>query len=286
MNTFHEFVERWIALLEEARRCPLGRAPFPPVVPPPPPSAPHAVLLSPHPDDECIMGTWALRLKREAGWRVTNVCVTLGSNPARRTPRHNELQNACRFLGIGCRLPKEGGLENINPRAKAANPTVWEAAVLTLAAVLREEKPTVLFVPHAGEANTTHQGVAELTADALRQGACPYPLWLIETEFWAPIPKPNCLVETPPHLLGDQITALTFHVGEVSRNPYHLSLPAWMSDNVRRGSELVGGQGGAAATFPFGVLYRLRRWTGVRWDESEVPRRIMSARDRPDQPLL
>jgi len=31
-------------------------------------------------------------------------------------------------------------------------------------------------------------------------------------------------------------------------------------DNVRRGTELVGGQGGAAPDFTFAALYRLRKW--------------------------
>ena len=56
------------------------------------------------------------------------------------------------------------------------------------------------------------------------------------------------------------IAATTFHAGELKRNPYHLLLPAWMMDNVRRGSELVGGQGGAAPDFTFAALYRLRKW--------------------------
>jgi hypothetical protein len=60
--------------------------------------------------------------------------------------------------------------------------------------------------------------------------------------------------------LADLIAATSFHVGEVQRNPYHLSLPAWLMDNVRRGAELVGGQGGAAPQFTFAALYRRRKW--------------------------
>jgi hypothetical protein len=71
---------------------------------------------------------------------------------------------------------------------------------------------------------------------------------------------PNLMVEVSERDLVDLITATTFHVGEVRRNAYHLSLPAWMMDNVRRGAELVGGQGGAAPDFVFAALYRLRRW--------------------------
>ena len=33
-----------------------------------------------------------------------------------------------------------------------------------------------------------------------------------------------------------------------------------MMDNVRRGAELVGGQGGGAPDYAFAVLCRLRRW--------------------------
>jgi hypothetical protein len=53
----------------------------------------------------------------------------------------------------------------------------------------------------------------------------------------------------------------------VKRNPYHLLLPAWMLDNVRRGTELVGGQGGVAPDFTFAALYRLCRWRQGRVEE-------------------
>ena len=54
------------------------------------------------------------------------------------------------------------------------------------------------------------------------------------------------MVESSAADVADLMAALSLHVGEVARNPYHLRLPAWMIDNVRRGAELVGGQGGAA----------------------------------------
>jgi hypothetical protein len=38
-------------------------------------------------------------------------------------------------------------------------------------------------------------------------------------------------------------------------------------DNVRRGAELVGGQGGAAPDFKFATLYRARQWKGGRIEE-------------------
>jgi len=84
---------------------------------------------------------------------------------------------------------------------------------------------------------------------------------MIETEFWGAMDDPNLMVEVSAEDLADLITATTFHVGEVKRNPYHLLLPAWMMDNVRRGAELVGGQGGVAPDFTFAVLHRLRKWS-------------------------
>jgi hypothetical protein len=56
------------------------------------------------------------------------------------------------------------------------------------------------------------------------------------------------------------IQALACHQGEVARNPYHLRLPAWMADNVRRGGELLGGAGGTPPGWAFATLYRLSRW--------------------------
>jgi N-acetylglucosamine malate deacetylase 1 len=100
--------------------------------------------------------------------------------------------------------------------------------------------------------------------DALKEMPANIECYLVETEFWGQMTTPNLMVEISEEDLADMITATTFHVGEVKRNPYHLLLPAWMLDNMRRGTELVGGQGGAAPEFTFAALYRLRRWSKGR----------------------
>jgi hypothetical protein len=82
----------------------------------------------------------------------------------------------------------------------------------------------------------------------------------VETEFWGAMSAPNLMLELAADEVASLVEALTWHVGEVRRNPYHLSLPAWMIDNVRRGSELVLGQGAAAAPFTFATLYCVRIW--------------------------
>ena len=76
--------------------------------------------------------------------------------------------------------------------------------------------------------------------------------------------EPNLLVESGVQDVADLVAALACHVGEVRRNAYHARLPAWMMDNVRRGAEWVGGQGGAAPDFTFATIYRLRQWSHGR----------------------
>jgi hypothetical protein len=86
--------------------------------------------------------------------------------------------------------------------------------------------------------------------------------YLVESEFWGAMTDPNLMVEISATDLADMMAATSFHVGEVERNPYHLLLPAWMMDNVRRGGEVACGQGGAAPDFAFAALYRIRKWKG------------------------
>jgi hypothetical protein len=74
---------------------------------------------------------------------------------------------------------------------------------------------------------------------------------------------------------------LSFHVEEVKRNPYHLRLPAWLMDNVRRGAELVGGQGGAAPDFIFATLYRASQWKNGLLHELYSGGKQISASDFP-----
>ena len=67
--------------------------------------------------------------------------------------------------------------------------------------------------------------------DALKQLGPEFECYLIETEFWGQMTDPNLMVEINAQDLGDLMTATSFHIGEVKRNPYHLLLPAWMMDS-------------------------------------------------------
>lgn len=127
------------------------------------------------------------------------------------------------------------------------------------ATVLREAFPARADQIEIHTLNETQKRHGQAVA-ALRQMGEGFGCIVVETEFWGAMSDPNLVVEADAALVADLVAATALHVGEVARNPYHLRLPAWMQDNVRRGGELVGGQGHAAPDFSFATLYRIRRW--------------------------
>jgi LmbE family N-acetylglucosaminyl deacetylase len=276
MNPYRALVAEQARLVREGKALPKGGLP-PAPRPAPSPAAGRALVFAPHPDDECIVGALPLRLLREARLEVIDVAVTQGSNRARQAPRLDELRGACAYLGFGLVTTAPGGLERVNAQARAGDPAHWRTCVDAIVALLAEHRPRVVFAPHAGDWNSTHVGTHLLVMDAL--AALPgFECHLVETEFWAAMPSPNLMVESSVDDVADLVAATSFHAGEVERNPYHLLLPAWMQDNVRRGGELVGGQGGAAPDWSFATLYRVSRWGAGRLEQA-APRRVAQGDD-------
>lgn len=219
------------------------------------------LFFAPHPDDETIIGGLMLRLFREAKWKAINVAVTQGSNKARQAERLVELKAACQYIGFDLIQTAPNGLEHVTPKTREENKPLWSQMVEVIAKILSEQQPRVIFFPHSEDWNGTHIGVHHLVMDALHSLPAEFSCYCVETEFWGQNDAPNLMVEYSEQDAADLMTATSFHVGEVKRNPYHVLIPAWMMDNVRRGAELVGGQGGAAPQFTFAQLYRLRKWT-------------------------
>ena len=259
MTPYHQLVGKYVELLKQGKLLPLGgMAPAP--RPTLKPDAPKVSFFAPHPDDECISSGIALRLMRESGFRALNVAVTLGSKKQRQSERLHELRHACDYLGLELITTGDTGLERVHLKSREQDPSHWAANVQVIREILEQYRPQVLVFPHDRDWNSTHIGTHFLVMDALRALSADYECYLVETEFWGAMTDPNLMVEISPNDLADMMAATTFHVGEVRRNPYHLSLPAWMIDNVRRGGEVAGGQGGAPPDFAFAVLNRLRRW--------------------------
>lgn len=267
MNPYEQFIKGMAGLMSAAESYPLGGF-EPRRAHAPAEGAPAVLIFSPHPDDEVIIGALPLRLMRERGARVLNVAVTLGSNRERRAGRLEELRGACEYLGFGLLQTSPGGLERITPAGREEDPESWRRSVARVAEILLEQRPRAVFFPHDADGNSTHTGTHLLVRDALERAGEEFSCLTFETEFWHPMTGANLLVESSAGEVTDLVTALTFHAGEVRRNPYHLRLPAWMMDNVRRGGEMVGTQGSAPPRFTFGTIYRARRWERGRFAEA------------------
>ena len=247
MNPFEKFVSEHARLLRRGSQLPLGRPSK--ILRPARRSgaAPQALIFSPHPDDECIVGGLALRLLREAKWNVTNVAVTLGSNKQRQAARLRELRNACASLGFDLILPREQGLEHITLKSCRQNRTPWKSAVKIIAGILAGQRPRVIFVPHEHDGHPVHVGTHFLVLDALKTLPAGFVCHVVETEFWGQMTDPNLLVELGVAEAGDLVAALACHVGEVRRNPYHAAV-AGVADGQRaprRGTGRRAGRGGA-----------------------------------------
>ncbi|MBO5254455.1 MAG: PIG-L family deacetylase [Opitutales bacterium] len=211
------------------------------------------LIFAPHPDDECIIGLLPLRLMAEAGANIIDVAVTLGSKLERRQPRRNELADALKYLNWDLRVCAKEGFDNIRLSTKHNDLQYWNTCVEEIVTILKEYNPHAIFVPHIDDWNATHIGTSYLISDAVEKAQ--YQGIVFNTEYWGGIKQANLMVEASEDYIACLMQALARHVKEVERNDYHLRLPSWMCDNVRRGAELVGGQGESAPKFNFATLY-------------------------------
>jgi LmbE family N-acetylglucosaminyl deacetylase len=259
-NPYLEYVKSFDLLTSNGRKLPFGDFERPQKADIKE-EAPIALIMSPHPDDECIMGALPLRLMREAGFRIIVCAITLGSNLERRKDRLIELKKACEWLGFELQEICDGGLSDLSPKARNEKAADWSQKVSLLTEIFKKWSPSAIFFPNSNDWNQTHLGVHLITLDSVTEMNEFFP-FLIETEYWGQMPNPNLLAESSTKEVSDLIGALSHHKGEILRNPFHIRLPAWMQDNVRRGAEVVGGQGAEAPNFNFATLYRVNRWNG------------------------
>jgi N-acetylglucosamine malate deacetylase 1 len=219
-----------------------------------------ALILAPHPDDESIIGLLPWRLQEECGFKVWVVPATLGSRVERQAGRKKEFQAACKVLGFHWRYLTGGN------------------QVKELCRILESLRPSVVFMPHAKDGHPTHRAVHRLGLAAMDTARRDF--HVVETEYWHPLERPNLMVAAGRKQLAQLRCALACHAGEIARNDYAARLPAWMSDNVRRGAELIGGAGAAAPDIVHATLYRARKRSGSAWGpEFRGGRIVKSAKD-------
>lgn len=279
---FLPFVSAFEQLLAQGRALP-GAASRPSAWAPVAPDAPVCLLFSPHPDDEVITGGLPWRLRHQAGWRVVNAAVTLGSLQARRQARWKELGDCCDFLGfdlVSASGEPVHGLERIRPQTAEREPGHWADAVQRVAALLLQWRPRVVVCPHDNDGHDAHIGTHRLVLDALRLVGPQLQPHLLLTEYWNTQPSPGLMVQLSAPDVAALVAALSLHVGEVARNPYHLTLPAGCIDAVRRGAERVGAPGSLAPGFTFAMLYGWLRWDGAV--AVPQPARLLPRESSPD----
>jgi LmbE family N-acetylglucosaminyl deacetylase len=249
-HSYNLFVNAFSQLLLEAQSMPKGGlapAPAPRLLD----NAPRVLVFAPHPDDESILGALPLRLRRELSHRVSAVAVTQGSRVDRQQERLAEMRQASHFLGFELISTRQNGLAGVNLRTRANNPDAWEEAVAVIAHIISYHRASLLFLPHDQDWHTTHIGTHHLVVDAMKTLGPGFRCKVVETEYWRPMENPNLMIGSSPEDVADLVAAVSFHQGELARNPFHLFLPAWMADNVRRGSELVTAQGADAQPFQY-----------------------------------
>jgi LmbE family N-acetylglucosaminyl deacetylase len=257
----------------------------PPADPMPPvgPDAPTALVFSPHPDDEAVVGALGLRLRREHGWRVVNVAVTLGSLQSRRAARWQEALRSCELLGFDLVSPTGMpgvALERITRADARRDAAGWRQAVEAIAALIAHHQPRLIQAPHALDGHPTHIGTHHLVMDALRALSPTQRPHLTWSEYWNTQMQPGLMVALADADVARLMAAVARHTGEVQRHPYHHSLPAWLIDSARRGAERVAGMGAEAAHGPvYATLYGWQRWEGRRL------RRLAPRIVRADEPL-
>ncbi len=220
-------------------------------------------ICSPHPDDEALVGALPLRALNETGARVVNCAITLGSDTKRRRERLAELKGSCAVLGFELKVPgsrQKPGLQNVKPDTAERDPQQWRVNRDLLRQTFEQITPDVVVMPHAGDFHGTHIGTHKLAKEVVigysnaKRGKR---LLILQTEYWQPMKKPNLLVGLSPRDEATLVMAVAEHGSEVCRNPYHLRHPVRMMDNVRRGSEVVKGEGTPVEEFMFAELYQV-----------------------------
>ncbi len=232
-----------------------------------------ALLFSAHPDDECLTGGLALRLKNEQNWQIINIAVTLGSKIERRAERKKELAGACSALGFDCVLADKEGFSNVNSVSRECDPA-WGVNVARIAEIIENIKPQAIFFPHAQDWHETHIGTYWLVIDALARLPENYSSFIFQTEYWHPLADPNLLIGLSAEGTSVLLAALSCHAGEVSRNPYDRFFPSYLIDNARRGGEQLKGKGALAESITFALLYKMGLWKHGKFFSSALNRII------------
>jgi LmbE family N-acetylglucosaminyl deacetylase len=148
-------------------------------------------VFAPHPDDETLGCGGTIFKRREAGARVQVAFMTDGSasharhmsRSALARARQHEAEGAARELGL-----RESDLHFLGfPDGELRRHR--DSAAARVRALLREDPPRAVYVPHLGDGPSDHRTTSEvvlegLRATGLRATVFEYPVWLWHSFPW------------------------------------------------------------------------------------------------------
>ncbi len=193
------------------------------------------LILAPHPDDECLMSGFAIRAKEEYGAWVGVQPFSFGSDLKRRADRAAELKQALLHLKF----------DLVDSRTSGDD----ELTELDILSALDWAKPDLVILPHVRDGHPTHIRCSQLGVLAVKAyvSRTQSSVHVLYSEFWQSMDAPTMVVPLSADHVIQMGEALMCHAGEVSRNPYHLTMPAFLMDQIRRGSEMASTSGSQAA---------------------------------------
>lgn len=175
------------------------------------------LVLAPHPDDEAIGCGGTICLHEDRGDRIFVVFLTSGELGIKGMPlervwrvREREAERSCEILGVSgfsfFRYPDWYLSDHI------------QQAGDTLASVLTQETPSVIYLPHAGEWHPDHQAALTIARVALNAVPDCAPT-LLTYEVWTPLPT-YYHVEDVSAVMNRKVKAIRRHRSQVALLAY------------------------------------------------------------------
>ena len=165
------------------------------------------LIFAPHPDDEVLGCGGSLLKKISTGCEVAVIYMTSGEGTAPASVREKEALASCQFLGVKTQffLREPDGFLTLTPHVVEA-----------VTAILDEESPHIVYVPHGKEKNRDHTATHTIAHHCLVQ--CK-PEIVLAYEVWTPMQNYG-LVEDITGEMEQKIEALKLHQSQLSQFPY------------------------------------------------------------------
>ena len=181
------------------------------------PGASDAVLIiAPHADDEVLGCGGAFALHRQRGDLVHVVYTTdSGRPPFGKQYDSEQIERRKQEAAKGLQIL--GGATSENMGLSDGNAEISDAAIEKLAQILKERKPTRIYVPWALDNHRDHRAAFQMLARALDKGACA-DSFVWQYEVWTPL-LPNRYVPIAS-VIEIKEKAMRAHASQLAERDY------------------------------------------------------------------